>query len=53
MPKAEEQQRGGVVRYRTIRVGKGRKKKIMHVAIVRKSGPRGGKTIAGPVRTPN
>ena len=51
MPKVEEQQRGGAVRYRTIRVGKGKKKKIMHIAIVRKAGPRGGHTVAGPVRT--
>jgi hypothetical protein len=47
MPKAEETKRGGAVRYRTIRVGKGKNKKTMHIAIVRKAGPRGGHTVAG------
>ena len=48
MPAAREKARGGVVRYRTIRSGG----KIIHVAVVRKAGPRGGHTIAGPARTP-
>jgi hypothetical protein len=48
MPSAEEQRRGGPVRYRTVRVGKG---KTVRVAIVRKAGPRGGHTVAGPVHT--
>lgn len=43
MPTAEEKRRG-VVRYRTIKVGKG---KTITVAIVRKGGPRGGHTVAG------
>lgn len=43
MPTAEEQRRG-VTRYRTIRVGKG---KTLHIAIVRKAGPHGGHTVAG------
>jgi hypothetical protein len=47
MPTREEQERGGAIRYRTIRVGKGKNKKYLHVAIVRKKGPRGGKTVAG------
>ena len=52
MPKSEEARRGGAVRYRTIRVGKGKNKKIMHIAIVRKGGPRGGHTVAGQPHTP-
>lgn len=52
MPESEERRRGGVVRYRTIRVGKGKKKKYLHIAIVRKGGPRGGHSVAGPVHTP-
>lgn len=47
MPKAEEQRRGGAERYRTIRVGKGKKRRYLHIAIVRKRGPRGGRTVAG------
>lgn len=51
MPKVQEQRRG-VVRYRTIRVGKGRDSRILHIAIVRKAGPRGGHTVAGQPRAP-
>lgn len=47
MPKAEERRRGGVIRYRTIKPKKGR---YIHVGVVRKPGPRGGRTVAGPVR---
>jgi hypothetical protein len=50
MPKAEEQRRGGAVRYRTIRVGKGKSRRVLHIAIVRKAGPRGGHTVAGKPR---
>ena len=39
--------RGGVIRYRTIVPRPGR---YIHVAITRKHGPQGGRTIAGPVR---
>ena len=46
MPKSQERKRGGVVRYRTIGVGRG---KYIRIAIVRKAGRRGGHTIAGPV----
>lgn len=46
MPRAEEEARGGVVRYRTKRLPGG---KYIHIAIVRKRGPRGGRTVAGPV----
>ncbi len=45
MPKAEEIARGGVVRYRTVRLRNG---KYVRVAVVRKRGPRGGRTVAGP-----
>jgi len=46
MPTSEEKRRGGVVRYRTKKVGKN---EYIHIAVVRKKGKRGGKTIAGPV----
>jgi hypothetical protein len=52
MPAAEEKRRGGVVRYRTITVGSGRKKRYMRIAIVRKKGPRGGTTVAGTPHKP-
>lgn len=45
MPRAEERRRGGVIRHRTITPKKGR---YIHVAVVRKPGPRGGRTVAGP-----
>lgn len=48
MPKAEEVARGGVKRYRTIKLPNG---KYVHIAIVRKAGPRGGHTVAGHVHT--
>ena len=44
MPTAEEKRRG-VKKYRTIKLGNG---KYKHVAIVKKAGPRGGHTVAGP-----
>ena len=46
MPKAQENRRGGVIRYRTKKLAGGR---YTHIAVVRKKGPRGGRTIAGPV----
>lgn len=52
MPKTEETKRGGAVRYRTIRVGTGRHKKVLHIAIVRKAGPRGGHTVSARTHTP-
>ena len=45
MPTAEEKRRK-VKKYRTIKLPGG---KYMHVAIVKKAGPRGGHTVAGPV----
>lgn len=53
MPKAEERARGGAVRYRTVCPhGKEHghcKGPYMRVAVVRKRGKRGGRTVAGPV----
>jgi len=46
MPAAREAARGGAVRYRTVRLANG---KYVRVAVVRKRGPRGGRTVAGPV----
>lgn len=43
MPEAQIAARGGAVRWRTITLKDGRKVKV---AIVRKAGPRGGKTVA-------
>lgn len=45
MPEAEIAARGGAVKYRTIRTKTG----YIRVAIVRRKGKRGGKTVAGPV----
>ncbi len=45
MPKSIERKRH-VKYYRTIKPKKGR---YIHIAIVKKPGPRGGHTIAGPV----
>jgi hypothetical protein len=47
MPAGQEAARGGAVRYRTIRAGKGKNRRYLRVAIVRKRGKRGGQTIAG------
>jgi hypothetical protein len=47
MPTKEERRRGGAIRYRTIDLGHG---KYAHVAIVRKKGKRGGRTVMGKVR---
>jgi hypothetical protein len=52
MPEKEIAERGGAVRWRTVRVGKGKNRKYLKVAIVRKKGVRGGTTVAGPVHTP-
>ena len=51
MPNSQESRRGGAVRYRTIRVGKGKSRRTLHIAIVRKAGPRGGHTVAGQPQT--
>lgn len=46
MPKAEIARRGGAVRVRTIKLSDDR---YAHVYVVRKPGPRGGKTVMGEV----
>ena len=46
MPRPRYRKRGGVLRYRTIKLGKGR---YAHLAIVRKRGRRGGRTIIGKI----
>lgn len=48
MPKSLESKRGGVMRYRTKRLPGG---KYMHLAITRRKGPRGGRTVGGRVRS--
>lgn len=47
MPTAEEKRRGGVIRYRTKKLPGG---KYIHIAVVRKKGKKGGRTVAGKVR---
>lgn len=46
MPEAEIKARGGAKRWRTVKLPDGR---TVRVAIVKKAGPRGGHTVAGPV----
>ncbi len=46
MPEEEIKRRGGAVRWRTVKLKNG---KSIKVAIVKKAGPRGGHTVAGPV----
>jgi hypothetical protein len=46
MPTKKEKEQGGVVRYRTKKLPGG---KYIHIAVTKKEGPRGGKTVAGPV----
>ncbi len=48
MPEAEIARRGGAVRWRTVKLEDGR---VIRVAVVKKAGPRGGHTVAGPVHT--
>jgi hypothetical protein len=45
MPEKEIKKRGGAVRWRTKRVRGG----YIHVAVTKKKGPRGGRTVAGKV----
>lgn len=40
--------RGGKTKIRTVKVKKG---KYMKCAVTKKAGPKGGKTVCGPVRT--
>jgi hypothetical protein len=46
MPTAKERAQGGAIRYRTISPKPGT---YIHIAITRKKGPRGGRTVAGEV----
>lgn len=46
MPEAEIKKRGGALRWRTVKLKGGR---TIRVAVVKKAGPRGGHTVAGPV----
>lgn len=48
MPRSEERKRGGVIRYGTIHP-KGHPDEYIRIGVVRKPGPRGGRTVAGRV----
>ena len=48
MPEKEIKKRGGAIRYRTIHP-KGHPEEYIHIAITRKKGKRGGRTVAGPI----
>jgi hypothetical protein len=48
MPEKEIRKRGGAVRWRTIVTGHGKNRKTLKVAVVRKSGKRGGHTVVYP-----
>lgn len=47
MPEQKIAARGGVRKWRTVQLPDGR---YVRMAIVRKAGPRGGHTVAGPVK---
>jgi hypothetical protein len=48
MPEAEIRKRGGAKRWRTKRLPNG---EVLHIAVVRRAGPKGGHTVAGkPVK---
>ena len=47
MPKAKVAARGGAVKVRTIKLKDGR---YAHVYVVRRKGPRGGKTVLGEIK---
>jgi len=48
MPEEEIKKRGGAKRWRTKKLPGG---KYTRIAVTEKAGPRGGHTVAGPVRT--
>ena len=48
MPEEEVKKRGGSIRTRTVKVGKN---KYMRCEVVRKKGPKGGRTVCGEVKT--
>lgn len=47
MPEKEVAARGGAKKWRTVKLRDGR---YVRVAVVKNAGPRGGHTVAGPVR---
>jgi hypothetical protein len=47
VPEAKIAKRGGAVKIRTVKVGRNR---YAHVFVVRKRGPRGGRTELGQIR---
>ncbi len=47
MPEAKIRKRGGAIRWRTKSLPGG---KYMHIAVTRKAGPKGGRTVAGEIR---
>ncbi len=47
VPSEEEKKRGGVLRYRTIKLPNG---KYARVAVVPKAGPKGGHTVIGKIK---
>jgi hypothetical protein len=47
MPEVKIRRRGGAIRWRTKKLTRGR---YLHIAVTRKPGPRGGRTVAGPVK---
>lgn len=48
MPEATIARRGGATKVRTVKIGKN---KYAHVYVVRRRGPRGGKTVLGKIQT--
>ena len=51
MPEGKIAERGGPVRWRTVKIkGSNGKPRYLRVAVVKKAGPRGGHTVGGPVR---
>ncbi len=46
MPKAKIRKRGGTIRWRTKSLPGG---KYMHIAVTRKTGPKGGRTVGGEI----
>ena len=49
--KSEIKRRGGAVKIRTIHPDPSHPDRFVRVYIVRKAGPRGGKTVRGPMQT--
>lgn len=46
MPEREIAARGGALKWRTVKTPDG---KTIRIAVVKKTGPRGGHTVAGPI----